>query len=129
MANKETTLSKVKVGDLIWSTSSRRSFPRLITRITDSMVFSSDYRLATPDAYLINNPEYFTTLGLKGLKTWGNHWDGGASFPIAGNEMLIGFGPETKEKKTYKHRGQIRDTKAWIVSRKDAEIKYDFYAG
>jgi hypothetical protein len=130
MANKETTLSKVKVGDLIWGNDGlggRISFPKIVNRVTDTMVFTQAYRLAVRDAHMINNPAYFKTLGLKGLKTWGDHWDGGASFPIAGNEMLVGFGPETKQKKTYKHRGVVREHVAFVVDRKDAEIKYDFY--
>jgi hypothetical protein len=125
--NKETTLNKVKVGDLLFNSSTRRIFASRVTRVTDSMVFSCDYRLSVPDAGMINNPEYLKTIGLKGLKTWGDHWDGGASFPIQGNEKFLTLGPETKEKKTYKHRGVVRDSKAWIISEKEAEIKYDFY--
>jgi len=129
MATKETTLSKVKVNDLIWDNDGlggRISFPKVVIRVTDTMVFTQAYRLAGLYNH-INNPAYFKTLGLKGLKTWGDHWEGGASFPVVGNEHLVGFGPEKKEKKTYKHRGVVREHVAFVVNRKDAEIKYDFY--
>ena len=129
MTSKETTLSKVKVGDLIWDSSDypSRSYPRLVTRITASMVVSQDYRLAMRDDHMSDNPENLKTIGLKSLKTWGDHWNGGASFPIKDNEKLIGLGPEKKMKKYSKYRGQTSECMAFVVNGKDAEIKYDFY--
>ena len=128
---KETTLSQVKVGDLIWDHSdfpAKRSFPRLVTRITDSTVFSRGYRL--PSEYnLLNDPELLKDLGLKGLKIHGDNWDGGASFPIQGNEHLLEFGVERKEKKTSQFRGRVREVLAYTLTQREARIEYDFYVG
>jgi hypothetical protein len=122
---KEITLDQVKVGDLIWDRSDfpKRTFPKLVTKITDTMVFSKDYRLPVDT----NSPDYILSLGLKGVKTTGDHWDGSAIIPIKGNENKLVFGPEAKEKKTYKHRGVVRNNKAWLIDFNKAKIEYDFY--
>ena len=129
---KEIKLSDVKVGDLLWEHSSwsGRSIPKVVTKITNSMVFSKGYKLMD-EWNTVNSPEAVRNaimyLGLKGVTTTGDMYDGGASVPLAGNEHCFDFYPETKEKKTYKHRGVVRDNTGYLLDPAQASIDYDFY--
>lgn len=123
---KQDTLSNVQVGDLLWDTSYHRQYIKLVTKVTDSMVYSRAYCLIDG---VPGHPDTFKTMGIKNLKAYGDGYDGGAEFPLKGNEQLFELGREMKEKKTYKHRGVVRDTTAYKVSLKDAKFKYDFYLG
>ena len=129
---KEIKLSDVKVGDLLWEHSSwsGRSIPKVVTKITNSMVFSKGYKLMD-EWNTVNCPEAVRNaimyLGLKGVTTTGDMYDGGASVPLAGNEHCFDFYPETKEKKTYKHRGVVRDNTGYLLDPAQASIDYDFY--
>ena len=132
MKMQQKILKDVKVGDLLWNSSnwSGRSGPSVVTKITNSMVFSRAYRLM--DGYnLVNSPESVDRvskdLGLKGVKTFGDMYNGSASIPIAGNEHCLDLGVETKEKKTFKRRAIVRDSIALVIDPADASLEFDFY--
>ncbi len=129
---KEVKLNDVKVGDLLWEHSSwtGRKYPKVVTKVTNSMVFSKAYKLMN-NWNMVNCPKAVENavevLGLKGVTTSGDMYNGGASIPVAGNEICLDFYDETKEKKTYKHRGVVRDNIGYLLDPAKASIDYDFY--
>jgi len=127
---KEVKLSDVKVGDLLWEVapySPCRSYPKVVTKVTSSMVFSKPYKLPAG----INSPKSVERaaeiLGLKNVTTHGDMYNGGASIPFAGNEHCFDFYDETKEKKTYKRRGVVRDNTGYLLDPAKATFEFDFY--
>jgi hypothetical protein len=126
---KEIKLSDVKVGDLLWEVSNwtGRNYPKVVTKVTNSMVFSKGYKLPAG----INCPEAVERaakiLGLKNVTTHGDMYNGGASVPISGNEHCFDFYPESKEKKTYKRRGVVRDNIGLLLDPAKASLDFDFY--
>ena len=131
---KEVKLNDVKVGDILWEWSqwSNRSYPKVVTKVTNSMVFAKAYKLMD-DWNMVNCPEAVERavkhLGLKGVTTNGDMYNGGASIPLAGNEHCFELGVEQKEKKTYKHRGVVRDNIGYLLDPLTASTEYDFYLG
>ncbi len=129
---KEVKLSDVKVGDLLREHSSwtGRSMPKVVTKVTNSMVFTKTYKLMDDWGH-VNCPEGIERavkyLGLKGVSHYGDMYNGGASIPVAGNEICLDHYDETKEKKTYKHRGVVRDNVGYLLEPAEATIDYDFY--
>jgi hypothetical protein len=131
---KEVKLSDVKVGDILWAWSewTNKSYPKVVTKVTKSMVYSKAYKLMD-DWHLVNSPKAVENavkvLGLKGVTTNGDMYNGGASIPLAGNECCFELGVEQKEKKTYKRRGVVRDNIGYLLDPLTATIEYDFYLG
>jgi len=130
---KEVKLSDVKVGDLLWEVSpysTCRSYPKVVTKVTNTIVFSQGYKLMDK-WHMVNSPEAVRNaimyLGLKGVTTHGDAYNGGASIPFAGNEHCFDLYPERKEKKTYKHRGVVRDNTEYLLDPAEASFSYDFY--
>jgi len=129
---KEVKLSDVKVGDLLrhYSPYGGRSRPMVVTKVTNSMVFTKAYKLMD-DWDHVNSPKAVERavkyLGLKGVSHYGDMYNGGASIPVAGNEICLDLYDETKEKKTYKHRGVVRDNVGYLLEPAEATINYDFY--
>lgn len=133
MKVQKVKLSDVKVGDLLWEVSPYtpcRRYPKLVTKVTNTMVFSQAYKLMD-DWHMVNCPEAVDRavkyLGLKGVTTSGDAYNGSASIPIANNEHCFDLYPERKEKKTYKHRGVVRDIDHYLIDLADASLEYDFY--
>ena len=130
---KEVKLNDVKVGDLLWELSPYspcRRYPKLVTKVTNSMVFCKSYKLMD-DWHMVNCPKAVENavkyLGLKGVSTEGDMYNGGAEIPFAGNEHCLDFYPERKEKKTYKRRGVVRDNIGYLLDPAKASLNYDFY--
>ena len=49
------------------------------------------------------------------------------SATICKYEHCLDLGVETKEKKTFKRRGIVRDSIAFVIDPADASLEFDFY--
>ena len=135
MARTETKMDQLKIGDLVFTGRDwmGRSCPAKITKITNHYVF---YNKITPpkEHAFTNNPEFVEKCArwnnLKGVKTWGDQYNGGASIPLKGNEhYLVESETAIREKITSKYRGTITVGNMYVIDPDTATVDYDFYIG
>ena len=125
MASKEIKSSDLKIGDYVREHSlwDGKSFPKIVTQITDSSI---EFISLVPK-FNTSNIENFRNVKIKNLKIYGDSYNGHAEFPLKGNEHLIIESHKSKERKTYKHRGIIRNHTYYKISGNHITFSYDFY--
>lgn len=125
MASIEIKSSDLKIGDYVreHSLSDRKSYPKIVSHITDSSV---EFISLVPK-FNTSDIENFRNVKIKNLKIYGDAYNGHAKFPLKGNEHLIIESKKSKERKTYKHRGIMRNHTYYKISGNDITFSYDFY--
>jgi len=128
----ETTLDKVKPGDLLMG--SGRS-PRRVTRTTAAYVFYRWYELPLEHGnFMINCPNQLAAasqrMGLKGVETSGDMYNGSGKVPIRGNERILQLSAKEGKIKIHgRFRGVPNTNWDYVVPVSRASISWDFYLG
>jgi hypothetical protein len=131
-SSKETTLDKVKVGDIM-SGSGRA--PLKVTRKTGSYVFYRWYQLPLQHGnFMINCPDQLAeisrSLGLKNVTTSGDMWNGSGKVPIKENQHILKLSTKEGKMKIHgKYRGVPRLNWEYVIPLKHASIDWDFWLG
>ena len=133
MAHTETPMDQLQIGDLVYTGRDfmGRSFPARISKITDHYVFYNKITLPKEHADT-NNPDFIEQCArwnnLKGVKTWGDNYDGGASIPLKDNQhYLVESTKAIREKISSKYRGKTTIGTMYVIDPDTATIDYDFY--
>ena len=133
MTRTETKMDQLKIGDLVFTGRDFycHSHPARVSKITDHYVFYNKIRLPIENG-LINSPDQLEKLArwnnLKGVKTWGDQYNGGASIPLKDNEhYLVESKKAIREKITSKYRGNTTIGTMYVMDPDTATIDYDFY--